>query len=92
MDFDIERRVLVDRLDVLDAMAAALDRREEVLAVVAAAVDPDAALEELRAAFGWSDSQAHAVLSLQLLRFSVRQRERINEDRESVRAMLAAGD
>ena len=76
----------MSRLEILDAFVAALDRRQDVIAIVPDAPNLDDARRGLRAAFGWSDNQAHAVLDLQLLRFNAEMRDRVSQERAFLRA------
>lgn len=76
------------RLAVLDAMSAALDRRDELFSLIGAAKDGAHALRALQSAFGFDEAQAHAVLDLQVRRFSARERSRIAGERESLRRSL----
>lgn len=87
-----ERRHLLDRLEILDAIMLALERREQMWSIVEAAPDADRARGDLMAALGLTEVQATAVMDLQVRRFSARERSRIAEERDSLRALAAGSD
>lgn len=74
-----------ERLAILDAMSTVIDRRQELMDVVASAPDGDVARREVSVHFGFSDVQAHAVLELQVGRFTDRERRRISEEAIKIR-------
>jgi DNA gyrase subunit A len=84
--FAIDR--MRDRLAILDAMSTVMERRQELMDVVASAADGDAARGEVSTRFGFSEVQALAVLDLQVRRFSERERRRIVEQAEEMRREL----
>jgi DNA gyrase/topoisomerase IV subunit A len=71
------------KLELLDALLAALDRREEVSDVVSASEDSDRAVERLRELLGVSPLAAVEILNMQWRRFTRDGRQelldRINE-------------
>lgn len=79
-----------DRLQILDALAIALERRAELMDVVSGARDADQARSDLMTRFDLTDVQAAAVLDLQVRRFSELERGRIVAEREELRARLGA--
>lgn len=62
---------------LLEALCTALDRRREVLELLATATDPDDALEGLQEKLGLEYAGALAVLDLQLRRLTSSERDRI---------------
>jgi DNA gyrase subunit A len=78
------------RLAILDAMSVAIDQREELIGLVGTAPDGDQAVRALQSRFGFDEIQAHAVLDLQVRRFSELERSRIADERESLRRTLGA--
>jgi len=88
-DAESQRRHLLQRLGVLEAVIIAIDRRDELMQILATAVTVDEACRELGTSFGLNDAQAHAVLDLQVRRFAGQERQRIIEERDSVRAELS---
>jgi DNA gyrase/topoisomerase IV subunit A len=81
---DRERSVR-SRLEVLDAILIALERRSEVIDVVAESESADEAKASLRVLLGISDLSATANLDLQIRRLAKRERARILEERNRVR-------
>jgi DNA gyrase subunit A len=77
-----------DRLAILDALSTVIERRQELMNVVASAADGDAARDDVIAHFGFNDVQALAVLDLQVRRFSIRERHRITEEANEIRRQL----
>lgn len=77
-----------ERLEIVDAVSAVLDRRQELLEVIGAAVDPDAARQAIMTRFGLNEIQAVAVLDLQVRRFSQAERRRISDEAHQLRREL----
>lgn len=86
---DVEYRERRRRLEILDARVAALDRRDEVFAVIADAEDSDDARERLRDLLGVSEWAAHGVLNLQWCRLTRLDQARIQQERDAVARDLA---
>lgn len=84
MGFDVEpderRRQLAERLEILEAVAIGVERRAELLDVVASAPDLEAATTRLADAFGLNRTQATVILDLQVRRFSEDQRAHVEEE------------
>ncbi|MEJ5867681.1 hypothetical protein WDV85_08005 [Pseudokineococcus sp. 5B2Z-1] len=76
------------RLHVLEALALAVERRAELVDLVADAPDVTAAADAL-GAWGLDDAQARAVLDLQVRRLAGRERERLDAERERLVARRA---
>jgi DNA gyrase subunit A len=77
-----------NRLAMLEAMATAIERRQEFMDVIASAGDADAARQEIMTHFAFSDTQAVAVLDLQVRRFADGELRRINEEADGIRRQL----
>ncbi|WP_299038161.1 hypothetical protein [uncultured Pseudokineococcus sp.] len=76
------------RLHVLSALALAVERRADLVDLVADAPDVGAAAAAL-GAWGLDDAQARAVLDLQVRRLAGRERERLEAERERLLARRA---
>ena len=75
-----------DRLEILNAIMAGLDRRTELMAVVEAAPDHDTARRDVMKLLHVSELGANAVLAMQIRRFTVREREKIRRELNEVEA------
>lgn len=74
----------------LDALAQAQERREEVMATVYESNDPEEAGDRLIRLLGLSDPGAvNIVLDSAVRRWTRRERERITQERDHLRASLA---
>lgn len=92
---EVERPVLEEdveaqtqRLEFLDAMVAATDRRDEVVSIVGDAPDAETAVRAIAALLGTSEAGARGVLDLQVRRFAGFERDRLVAQRDDVRAWL----
>ncbi|MGO3327159.1 hypothetical protein [Gordonia sp. (in: high G+C Gram-positive bacteria)] len=83
------RAVFAERLEILSAIEAGLDRRAEVLAVVEASETVDDARTAVADLLGLPRAGAEAVLALQVRRFTVTERAKIRDEAADVRARLA---
>jgi hypothetical protein len=64
------RRHALSRLEILDALVSALDRREQLVQIVALCTDAGQARRVVIDAFNWNEVQATAVLDLHVRRFA----------------------
>jgi DNA gyrase/topoisomerase IV subunit A len=64
-----------------------MERSHDVLSLVETAADPDDAVAGVRRLLGVSQNQAIAVLDAQLRRFTTRDRSRITDERDRLRAL-----
>lgn len=80
--------IALHRLEILDAYAIAMDRRTELMAIIADAASDDDALTAVERDFGFTAVQAYAVLDLQLRRFATVQRDRVLAERAELRTRL----
>lgn len=85
---DDARRHALERLEYLDAFAAAIDRRTEVFEAIAASPSADDARTTIADLLGISDSGAVAVLDLQWRRLAELERGRIFQERDDLRRTL----
>ncbi len=76
------------RLEVLDAIVAAIERRDEVHEAIASSPSADQARARLVALLGVSDVGAVAVLDLQWRRLAELERTRIITERDDIRRRL----
>jgi DNA gyrase subunit A len=77
-----------ERLAILHAMSSVIERREEFMDVVGAAAGGEPALHAVMAHFELNEIQAHAVLDLQVRRFTDHERQRIAEQLDDLRRRL----
>jgi DNA gyrase subunit A len=87
-DEPTQRELLLNRLRILEALALAIERRDEVLRTVFDAEDPDDARRQIVSRFELDDVSAGAVLDLQLLRFTASMRRRVLDERAALRRDL----
>jgi DNA gyrase/topoisomerase IV subunit A len=93
VDPESERWAIRQRLNLLVAMVSALDRMEEINAVVRASADRPAAVRALgEAPFGFSEFQAHHVLDIQVARQTEAGRRALRIEIEQAQEQLAEGD
>jgi DNA gyrase/topoisomerase IV subunit A len=87
---DSQQRVMAeDQLRVLELLEAAVERRDEVFEIVDSSEDADEAQERIRQVFGVRDPLiSHAVLELQMSRWTRSGRRRITEQAEKLRQLL----
>lgn len=79
------RRSARARLELLDGLTVALDNRDRLVRIVSAAPNRDVACLEVRREFDLSETQAIAVLDLQIFRLTVDARQRIADERDRLR-------
>ena len=90
VDPESERWAIRQRLNLMVAMANALDRIEEINAVVRASADRPAAVRALcDATFGFSEQEANHVLDLQVARQTEAGRRGLRIEIEQAREQLA---
>lgn len=85
-------RGLHERLDVLEVLVTAVDRRDEVIAAITSSASPDQASSVLVDLLGVSELGSYAVLDLQLRQLVQLNRERLVQARDQARDELAAWD
>jgi DNA gyrase subunit A len=77
------------RAHVLEGFAIALEHLDEVIALIRAAADGNAARSALMERFGLSERQAQAILELRLRALTALERQRVLDELEEVRAQIA---
>ncbi|TCO44657.1 hypothetical protein EV646_110372 [Kribbella antiqua] len=74
------------KLELLDAVLAAIERRSEVLDIVSEAESPEAALLPVQNLLGITEENAWAVIDLQFRRLTKSNVARIEWERDELRA------
>jgi DNA gyrase/topoisomerase IV subunit A len=85
---DLELLAAQERLRILDALVKALDRRAEVMTLIADAEDGDIASERLAQVLDVTKMGATAIVNLQLHRFTRGGVQRIRAERDDQAAAL----
>jgi DNA gyrase/topoisomerase IV subunit A len=90
VDPELERWAIRQRLNLMEAMANALDRMDEVNTVVRASADRPAAVRALcDAPFGFTEQGANHVLDLTVARQTEAGRQGLQSEIEQARKQLA---
>src|SRR5437764_239459 len=84
-----ELRQAEKRAHVLEGYLKALDRIDEVIALIRAAADTDAARDGLMSTFELSEVQAQAILDLRLSRLTKLARDEIQKDYDDLQERIA---
>jgi DNA gyrase subunit A len=77
---EFELRKAEARAHILEGLKIALDRLDEVIALIRASRNPAEAREGLMATFGFSQIQAQAILDMQLQRLTGLERQKIEDE------------
>ncbi|MBQ1820521.1 MAG: DNA gyrase subunit A [Clostridia bacterium] len=85
--FDLNRAE--ERLHILDGLLRALDVIDEIIALIKASPNGQAAKEGLCTKFGFSERQAQAILDMRLQRLTGLERERLLEEDKQLRERVA---
>ncbi|MCG6950470.1 MAG: DNA gyrase subunit A [Acidobacteria bacterium] len=85
--FDLARAR--ERAHILEGLVIALDNLDAVIALIRAAADPETARTGLMENFGLSKIQAQAILDMRLQRLTGLERDKIIEEHEEVRQLIA---
>jgi DNA gyrase subunit A len=85
--FDLNRAE--ERLHILDGLLRALDVIDEIIALIKASPNGQAAKDGLCAKFGFSERQAQAILDMRLQRLTGLERERLLEEDRQLRERVA---
>ena len=88
---DDEERQARQELMVLDALAQAMDRRDEVFQVVDDSGDADEAIRRVGQLLGVGELGSRVVLDMQVRRFTRDQRQAIASRAEELRSRLPDG-
>ncbi|HET9460556.1 MAG TPA: DNA gyrase subunit A, partial [Gaiellaceae bacterium] len=84
-----ELRKAIDRAHVLEGYLIALDNLDEVIALIRAAEDTDAARAQLMARFELSEIQAQAILDLRLRQLTGLERKRVEDEHADLQERIA---
>ena len=84
-----ELRQAEERAHILEGLKIALDHIDEVIALIRASADGDAAREGLMLRFGLSERQARAILEMRLQRLTGLERDKIVAELAEVMAEIA---
>jgi DNA gyrase subunit A len=84
-----ELRKAEERAHVLEGYLTALDNLDEVIALIRAAEDTDAAREGLMKKFDLSEIQAQAILDLRLRALTALERKRVEQEHADLRERIA---
>ena len=85
--FDLNRAE--ERLHILDGLLRALDMIDEIIALIKASPNGQAAKDGLCTKFGFSERQAQAILDMRLQRLTGLERERLLEEDRQLRERVA---
>ena len=88
---DDHRAATVQRLQILDAFCAVIERREEFMDVVSSAPSAEDARVAVAEMFDLDELQAMATLDLQVRRFATRERDLIVAERDELRQRVESG-
>jgi DNA gyrase/topoisomerase IV subunit A len=78
-----------ERLEILEAIVAGLERRSELLEIVSSSRDTETAQTRVADLFGLNRVQTLAILDIQVRRFSETERLKITQERDHFRALLS---
>lgn len=85
----VERRQGELRLEILDALCLAVDQPERVLEIAMRTTGSDEdVVDALAESFGMSLDGAHAVLEMQVLRFSPTRIQQLRDERDELAARI----
>ncbi len=76
------------RAHILEGYLIALDNLDEVIALIRASSDPDAAREGLMSRFGLSEVQSKAILDMRLQRLTGLERDKIQQEYKEVKELI----
>lgn len=82
---------LVHRIAILNALSAAIERRDEVMSAVWASESDEQVIAAVRGLLDCDDMAAQAVLDMSWRRLTKRNRERIALERDERAAELSGG-
>ncbi|HSM35371.1 MAG TPA: DNA gyrase subunit A, partial [Longimicrobiales bacterium] len=85
--YDLDRAL--DREHILEGLKIAVDNIDEVVEIIRGSRDADQAGERLRDRFELSERQSKAILDMRLSRLTGLEIEKLDEELEEVRAMIA---
>ena len=86
-EYDLSRAR--ERAHILEGLRTALENLDEVIALIRASDDADAARTGLMNQFGLTEAQAQAILEMQLRRLAALERERIESEYQELQQRIA---
>ncbi len=86
---EYELRHALEREHILEGLKIAVDRIDDVIALIRAADDAEQASLQLQERFGLSERQAKAILDMRLARLTGLEREKLEQELGEVRATIA---
>jgi DNA gyrase/topoisomerase IV subunit A len=86
-----QRRHVEDTLRIVDALAKAVDRREEVFYAVEDSENPDEAIRRLMGLLELDELSCRVILDMQVSRFTHEKRRQIAAQAEELRSSLSSG-
>ncbi len=84
--FDLDKAL--EREHILEGLKIAVDHIDEVVEIIRASKDPEAASVALREAFDLSERQAKAILDMRLARLTGLEMEKLDQELAEVRALI----
>jgi DNA gyrase subunit A len=84
--FDLKKAK--DRAHILEGLKKALDHLDEIITLIRASQNPEAAREGLMSQFAFSQLQAQAILDMRLQRLTGLEREKIIEEYREILALI----
>lgn len=78
-----------ERAHILEGLRIALENLDDVIALIRASADAEAARNGLMQQFGLTEAQAQAILEMQLRRLAALERERIENEYQELMAKIA---
>ncbi len=84
-----ELRKAEERAHILEGLKIALDHLDEIIDLLRNSKDPSTALNELMSRFHMSEIQAKAILDMQLRRLTGLERQKIEDEYDSLMAQIA---
>ncbi|MDE0267721.1 MAG: DNA topoisomerase 4 subunit A [Acidimicrobiaceae bacterium] len=83
------RRKARSRLEIVEGLIVALDHIDAVVALIRRSRSPSKAHRQLMSSFDLTDKQATRVLSMQLRRLTALERQKLTDEAESLKKMIA---
>lgn len=84
-----DRTEVADRLELVEGLVLALDHLDATIEILRFAPDGSTAQAQLAVRLGMTDNQAHAVLGMPMRRLTGMERQKLLDERETLRSRLA---
>jgi DNA gyrase subunit A len=88
MDWELERRKVESRLEILDAVVWATEHGRELLDLVGVSETVEDARRALMQSYGFTELTATAILDTQVRRWSRLETQRLRDEQQELRARL----